>query len=371
VTTKKAGVGIIGCGVISGIYLQNLPRFEWVEVRACADIDMDRARARAAEYGVAKACSVDELLADPEIDIVLNLTIPRVHGEIALAAVRAGKSVYNEKPLALARDEAKLLLDEAKTKGLQVGCAPDTFLGAGLQTCRKLIDDGEIGVPVAATAFMLSHGPESWHPDPDFFYQPGAGPMFDMGPYYLTALVSLLGPVQRVTGSTRVTFPQRSITSKPRAGTIINVNTPTHVVGVLDFVSGAIATLVTSFDVWGTELPPIEIYGSAGTLSVPDPNTFGGSVRLRSAGSREWNDAPLTHGFAANSRGIGLADMAKASLAGKGARQTRASGDLAYHVLDIMHAIHESSQQGSHIVLSSQIERPKPLPVGLAEWTLD
>lgn len=364
----KTGIGIIGCGVISGIYLQNLPRFDWVEVRACADLDMSRAVARAAEYNVPKACTVEELLADPEIDIVLNLTIPRAHAEVALAAVRAGKSVYNEKPLTLTRDEAQLLLAEAREQGVLVGCAPDTFMGAGIQTCRKAIDDGVIGMPVGATAFMLNHGPESWHPDPDFYYQPGAGPMFDMGPYYLTALVNLLGPVKRVSGSTRVSFPQREITSKAKYGTIITVNTPTHVVGILEFASGAIATVVTSFDVWATELPNIELYGSAGSMSVPDPNTFGGPVQVRLAGTPEWGDLALTHAYATNSRGLGIADMAKALQTG---RPARASGDLAYHVLDIMHAIHESSAQGCHIELTSQPERPAALPAGTADWTLD
>ncbi len=329
---------------------------------------MSRAVARAAEYNVPKACTVEELLADPDIDIVLNLTIPRAHAAVALAAVRAGKSVYNEKPLTLTRDEAQLLLAEATAHAVLVGCAPDTFMGAGIQTCRKLIDDGKIGVPVGATAFMLNHGPESWHPDPDFYYQPGAGPMFDMGPYYLTALVNLLGPVKRVTGSTRVSFPEREITSKPKAGTVITVNTPTHVVGVLEFVSGAIATVVTSFDVWYSEMPNIELYGSMGTLSVPDPNTFGGPVQLRSAGAQRWNDIALTHAYAANSRGVGIADMARALQTG---RPARASGDLAYHVLDIMHAIHEASAHGCHVELTSQPARPEAMRAGTADWSLD
>ena len=203
----KTQVGLIGTGTISAIYLKNRTRFETFEVAACADIDMDRARARAEEYGVPRACTVAELLADPEIAVVINLTVPQAHATVALATVRAGKSVYNEKPLTLSREEGRQLLDEAKANGVRVGCAPDTFLGAGLQTCRQLIDDGVIGEPVAATAFMLSHGPEGWHPNPEFYYQVGGGPMFDMGPYYLTALINLLGPVRRVSGSARATLP--------------------------------------------------------------------------------------------------------------------------------------------------------------------
>ncbi len=367
-TKPTIGVGIVGCGFISGIYLENCAAFEILNVVACADLDLERAQAKAAQYGVPKACSVEELLADPAIDIVVNLTIPRAHAEVALAAVRAGKSVYNEKPLAVTRAEAHQVLEEARAAGVLVGCAPDTFLGAGLQTCRKLLDEGAIGVPVAATAFMLCHGHEGWHPDPDFYYQAGGGPMFDMGPYYLTALTSLLGAVRRVTGSARISFPERTITSQPKQGATITVNTPTHVAGVLDFASGAIGTLVTSFDVWSAEVPLIEIYGSQGTLSVPDPNTFGGPVHLRRAGEREWSEVAPAHGYARNSRGIGVADMAYALRSG---RPHRASGELAYHVLDIMHAIHDASHEGRHIDLESGCERPAPLPPSVAEWTLD
>ncbi len=365
---QAARVGVIGCGNISGIYLQNGQRFGMLDMVACADIDMERARARAAEYGVPAVLTVEQLLDDPQIDVVLNLTVPQAHGEIALAAVAAGKHVYNEKPLALSREVARRLLDEANGKGLRVGCAPDTFLGGGLQTCRKLIDDGWIGEPIAASAFMMGHGPESWHPDPDFFYQPGAGPMFDMGPYYLTALAVLIGPVRRVTGSAHVTFPERTITSQPKYGTTITVNTPTHVTGVLDFANGAVGTITTSFDVWAAALPWIEIYGTQGTLSVPDPNFFGGPVRVRRAGAKEWSEAPLAYGYAENSRGVGLADMATALRSG---RPHRANGELAYHVLDIMHAVHDASAEGRHVELTSGTPRPAPLPLGLLPYELD
>jgi predicted dehydrogenase len=361
-------IGIIGAGNISAIYLENGKVFDALNITAVADIDMDRARARAAEYGVPKACTVEELLADPAIQIVINLTIPDAHGPVALAALEAGKSVYNEKPLAVSREDARKMLEIAQAKGLRVGCAPDTFLGAGLQTCRKLIDDGWIGVPIAATAFMMSHGPESWHPNPAFFYQPGAGPMFDMGPYYLTAFVSLLGPVARVTGSARASFPERTITNQWNYGEKIPVNTPTHVAGIMDFASGAVATIITSFDVWGANLPRIEIYGSEGTLSAPDPNTFGGPVRVRRMGASEWSEVPLTHGFAKNSRGLGVADMAAAMRSG---RPHRASGELAFHVLDLMHAFHDASREGRHVEVASGCPRPAPLPLGLGERAVD
>jgi predicted dehydrogenase len=364
-TQQKVRVGIIGCGIISSIYLEAPGKFDILEVVACADIDMNRARAQAQKYNVPKACTVDELLADPDIDVVLNLTIPRAHAEIAQAALRAGKSTYSEKPLAVNRAEGKAILDLAREKGLRVGCAPDTFLGGGIQTCVKLINDGAIGTPVGATAFMMAHGPESWHADPEFYYHVGGGPMFDMGPYYLTALIAMMGPIRRVTGLTRITFPERLITSKPKYGTKITVQTPTHIAGLLDFASGAIGTIVTSFDVWAHQMPAIEIYGTEGSLSVPDPNTFGGPITLRKAQDSAWSAIPLTHAWDTNSRGIGLADMAHAMRTG---RQHRANGDMAYHVLDIMDAIHESSRDGQHITLTSTCEKPKALNAGKHNW---
>jgi predicted dehydrogenase len=366
-TIKKAKVGIVGCGNISSIYFKNGKWLEAIDIVACADLIPERAQARAAEFDVPRACTVKELLADPEIDIVLNLTIPIAHAEVALAALEAGKSVYNEKPLAIKREDACKMLEIAKAKGLRVGGAPDTFMGAGLQTCRKLIEDGAIGTPIAATAFMMCHGHESWHPDPEFYYKVGGGPMFDMGPYYLTALVSLIGPVKRVTGSARITFPERTITSQPKNGTKITVDVPTHVAGVLDFENGAIGTIITSFDVWSHRMPNIEIYGTEGSLGVPDPNGFGGPVLLRRAGEKDWSEAPLSHIYSENSRGLGVADMACALSSG---REARASGELTYHVLDIMHAVHDASREGKHIELTSGY-RPAPLPVGLEYGKLD
>jgi predicted dehydrogenase len=356
---ESVNIGLIGCGVISSVYLEKCKSYEHLNVLACADLDLERARAQAGRFNIPRAETVGELLADPLIELVINLTIPAAHSTVGIAALRSAKSVYNEKPLALSREEGLLLLKEARDRNLLVGCAPDTFLGGGLQTCRALIDDGAIGRPVAATAFMLGHGPEGWHPDPEFFYMPGGGPMFDMGPYYLTALITLLGPVRRVTGRAHIGIPERTVGSGPKVGTTIKVAVPTHVAGVLDFESGPIATLVTSFDVWATEVPRIEIYGTEGTLSLPDPNTAGGPVRMRRAGADRWEDIPLTHGDTDSARGIGVADMAEALRQG---RPHRANGDLAYHVLDIMHAFDDASEKGQHINISSTCSQPEPMP---------
>ena len=274
--------------------------------------------------------------------------------------MEAGKHVYVEKPLAITREDGKKILETAKEKGLLVGGAPDTFLGAGLQTCRKLIEDGWIGQPIGATAFMVNHGHESWHPDPEFYYKVGGGPMFDMGPYYLTALISLMGPIKRVTGSARITFPERLITSEPKYGTKISVDVPTHVAGIMDFESGAIGTILTSFDVWGSQLPRIEVYGTTGSMIVPDPNTFGGPVLIKRAGDKDWIEMPLSHGYAENSRGLGVSDMARALREGG---LHRANGDMLYHVLDVMHGFHDASNQGKHIELESTCKQPEPLPI--------
>jgi predicted dehydrogenase len=308
------------------------------------------------------------MLADPDIRIVVNITTPDAHAEVGLQVLEAGKSVYNEKPLAIRREDGKRMVDLAAAKGVRIGGAPDTFLGGGIQTCRKLIDDGWIGEPVAATAFLMGHGHESWHPDPEFYYQVGGGPMFDMGPYYLTALVNLVGPVKRVTGSARITFPERTITSQPKFGQKIKVEVPTHIAGVLDFVNGAVGTIVTSFDVWGGQLPRIEIYGTEGTLSVPDPNTFGGPIHIRPARSQEWHEVPLAYGYAENSRGLGVADMAHALLSG---RKHRANGELTYHVLDVMHAIHEASRENRHSEIESICAKPAIFPMGMLPGVLD
>jgi predicted dehydrogenase len=360
--TKSLNVGLIGCGNISPIYLENSAWLETINIIAVADLLPEAARKRAAEYDVPQALGVDELLATPEIDIVLNLTTPNAHAEVAMEALRACKSVYNEKPLSIDRDDGLEMLKLAEANGLRIGCAPDTFLGAAHQTCRGLIDAGVIGQPVAATAFMMSFGPESWHPNPFFFFQPGAGPMFDMGPYYLTALINLFGPVVRVAGMTATGREQRLITSQPHLGTNIDVEIPTHVTGLLEFENGAVATLITSFDVPASRLMNIEVYGTEGSLSVPDPNTFGGSVQVKKAGESAWTEITHTHAHPDNSRGLGLADMAAAILDD---RAHRANGDMAFHVLDLMHSFHEAADAGKHMDIASSCRRPAaldPLP---------
>ncbi len=307
------------------------------------------------------------MLADPDIQIVVNLTIPAAHAEVALAALEAGKCVHGEKPLAVMREDGQKILQLAKEKGLLVGGAPDTFLGAGIQTCRKLIDDGWIGEPIAATAFMQGHGPEGWHPNPEFFYQPGGGPMFDMGPYYLTALSRpsrARVPCGRL-GARLIS--ERVATSEAKYGMRIKVNTPTHIAGLMDFENGAIGTIVTSFDVWAHTLPRIEIHGTEGSMGVPDPNGFGGPVGSN-AGVTSEKEVPLTHGYAEQSRGIGVADMAYALRTG---RPHRANGDLMYHVLDVMHSFLDSSEAGAHVAVASTCPRPASLPLGLLHGFLD
>ncbi|NLT73265.1 MAG: Gfo/Idh/MocA family oxidoreductase [Chloroflexi bacterium] len=366
----KVRIGIIGCGNISAAYLRTVQTFSVLNCVAVSDILPERARAAADTYGIPRACSPEELLADPEIQIVVNLTTPQSHTAVNLAALEAGKHVYTEKPLAVAREDGARVIALAEAKGLRVGCAPGTFLGGGLQTCRKLIDDGAIGRPVAAAAFMMGHGHESWHPDPAYYYKRGAGPMFDMGPYYLTALTTLLGPIRRIAGIAGIQIGERTITSQPKYGEKITVETPDHVTGLIEFSSGAIGTIITTFATWHSQLPRIEIYGTEGTLNVPDPNTLAGPVSIACAGTREFVDVPLTHGHSDGHAmwGIGVAEMAHALLAD---RPHRASGRQAYHVLDLMNGFLESSAGSVYYETVSSMERPAPLPTGLPEDQLD
>jgi predicted dehydrogenase len=352
-------IGVAGIGKISGIYLDNLTGMfgKRVKLTALCDVVFERAKKAAADYHAKAYKNLDEML-NADVDIVLNLSQPRYHFEIALASIKAGKHVYNEKPLCTKREDAAVLLKAAAEKRVRVGGAPDTFLGAGIQTCRKLIDEGRIGSPVAATAFMMNHGPEHWHPAPEFFYKPGGGPMFDMGPYYLTALVSLLGSVARVCGSAKISSPTRIITSEPLNGAIINVEVPTHVAGILEFADGAVGTIITSFDVYSHSLPCFEIYGTEGTLRVPDPNTFGGPVYVRRFREEEWMQIPLVNSYTEDSRGLGVTEMAEAIEEG---RPHRASAELAYHVLDIMHGIHETAESGKYYKIKSKCKQPMPL----------
>lgn len=359
-THHPTGVGIIGAGVISAIYLHNLTtsaRWNHLRVVAIADLLPDRAHARADEFGI-DALSVDDLLAHPDIDIVLNLTIPAAHATVCEQVMASGKSVYTEKPLALTRDEAARILATARDNGLVVGCAPDTFLGASLQTARRLIDDGTIGEPVAFRGHMITRGHELWHPDPAFLYQPGAGPMLDMGPYYLTALTTLLGPVARVASMARASFPARTVATGPKAGETFEVTTPSHIEALLELRSGVTGSLTTTFDLWDPSHSHLVIYGSEGSLRLPDPNTFGGSIQLLRGGETAWEDVPLDPGYTTNSRGVGLADLATALQTGE---PPRASGDLGYHVLDVMLATLDDAEQGRHLDITSTIDRPAPL----------
>jgi predicted dehydrogenase len=357
---EPVSVGIVGAGYISTIYLENCARrFDNLRVVGVADLMMGRAREQAEQFGVA-AMTVDELLSHPEVEIVVNLTIPAAHAEIGLRAIAAGKSIYSEKPLATTAAEARELLARAGERGVRVGAAPDTFLGGGLQTVRSLLDEGAIGRPVAATGMMLTAGHERWHPNPDFYYQPGGGPLWDMGPYYLTALLSLLGPVERVAATSAASFDSRTIKSGPRAGETVPVATPTHILTLLDFAGGPRGSLTTSFDVHDTNGSTLVLYGSEGTLRLPDPNTFGGPVELLKPGSDAWEPIELRYGHTDNSRGLGVSDMARA-LREDGSH--RASGQMAAHVVDVMEAALASSAEGRHIAVTTTFQRPDPLPI--------
>lgn len=318
---------------------------------------MEKARQKAKQYSVPNSYPVQELMDDPEIELILNLTIPKEHANVSLAAIEAGKHVYVEKPLAVSLEDGKQIIENAFSKGVMVGGAPDTFLGGGIQTSQKLVEDGWIGSPISANAFFMSRGVEHWHPNPDFYYQPGGGPMFDMGPYYLTALISLIGSISKVTGFTSTSFPYRVALDKRK----IPVEVPTHVAGLLNFENGAIGTLITSFDSHGHNLPQIEIYGEKGTLSVPDPNHFGGKVLYRKQNNQTFQEVPLLYENTQNSRGIGLADMTEALLEN---REPRANGSLLIHVLETMHGFHISAEQEKNYNISSSAHRPKLLPIG-------
>ncbi|MGE4549183.1 MAG: Gfo/Idh/MocA family protein [Intestinibacillus sp.] len=386
----KVRVGVIGIGDISDVYLNNLKKYDVVEVVACASRGLEKAQRKAAQHGIPKAyASGAELIADPEIDLVLNLTTPAAHFEYNLAALKAGKHVYTEKPLAMNSEEGRQLVELAREKGLFLGCAPDTFLGGRLQTCRELIDNGTLGDIRSGGAFVISHGHEWHHPSPDFFYQPGAGPLYDIGPYYMTALLALLGPVRRVCAMANRAEDVRTIPAGPQKGESIQVNVDTHVTGTLEFVNGAVVTLTASFDVWDSELPRIELYGTKGTLLIRDidplsgPNLFGGDTLYRTQETYRWQDgarspqyvdvpwqiAPNNHPFNSvshteNARGIGLVDMVYAMRSGRAAR---ASGDMALHSLEVMDGMMLSAHEHRFYELKTTFERPAPLPLDFSE----
>ena len=353
--TDPLRVGIVGAGKISSQYSESFLRLPQVAVTAVADLDPGRAAALAARHPGARPASLPELLGADEVDVVLNLTIPAAHAEVALAAIEAGKHVYGEKPLAATTDDAAVVVRAAAAAGSRLACAPDTVLGTGIQTARTAVDSGAIGVPHAATAFMVTPGHERWHHDPEFYYRHGGGPLLDMGPYYLTSLVHLLGPVRRVVGASSRAHATRTIGEGPRAGTTFDVEIDTHITGILEHESGALTTLLMSFDTWAATLPRIEVYGADGSLSVPDPNYFDGDVRLFTRDRPEWVDLPVSAGYVGAGRGYGVADLALAIDAGE---PHRAGAEVALHVLEVMEAVQAAADSGSGVVVRTTCERP-------------
>ncbi|MDF2537976.1 MAG: oxidoreductase [Herbinix sp.] len=353
-------IAMIGVGAISGIYLENITKvFRELELVGVCDLVRERAENAKEKYHIRKIYdTMQDAFADEEVDIVLNLTRPYEHYEVTKEALLAGKHVYSEKPLGASFEEGKELVALANTKKLMLGGAPDTFLGSGIQTCRKYIDDGMIGEPIGAAAFMICHGHETWHPDPEFYYKYGGGPMLDMGPYYVTALVNLIGGVSGVTGVTKTSFPKRVITSQPKSGTIVEVDVPTYITGIMNFDNGAVGTIFTTFDVHYKQSAKLEIYGTKGTLSVPDPNGFGGPIKLLRPEDGEYKEMPLLFDYKENSRGLGLADMAKALQTG---RDYRASYQQTYHVLEIMTSFEKSSREGRYTPLQTRFMQGAPM----------
>ncbi|WP_030147163.1 Gfo/Idh/MocA family protein [Streptomyces sp. NRRL S-455] len=349
-------IGVVGLGVISRAYLDTLAGRAAVRVTAVADLDTSRSAAAAAELPGVRALTVEELLSSPDVDTVLNLTTPAAHAAIALGAVGHGKNVYGEKPLAATLADAHTVIDAAAQAGVGVGCAPDTVLGTGVQTARAAVEAGSIGRPLFASAVMVTPGHERWHPQPDFYYTAGGGPLLDMGPYYLTALVHLLGPVRAVIGAAGRLRTERVIGSGPRAGERIPVEVDSHVSGVLEHVNGTLTTLTTSFDGVATTAAPIEVHGETGTLSVPDPNRFDGEVRLHPLGDTRWHTLPVSAGYEDGARGVGLLDFVAAG-------GQRANGELALHVLETMTALLRSSAEGRRIELTTSARVPAPVPL--------
>lgn len=357
--TGPVGVGIIGAGVISNTYIENLTSFADTEVLAIGDLFPEVAKAKAAEHGIPAAGGVDVVLDHPDVELVINLTIPAAHAEVAGQAIAAGKHVWNEKPLSLDRPSAQALLAAADAAGLRVGCAPDTFLGSGLQAVTAVIADGAIGTPLSALFLMQQPGPDRWHPNPAFLFQEGAGPLFDIGPYYLTALVQIFGPVESVASIGSKARERRVIMAGPKAGEEFDVTVPSQTAALARFESGQSLTLVLSFD---SAVPRIllEVTGSDAVLELPDPNMFDGEIKVRNLGADEWETVAET--TATSSRGTGALDMARAIREG---RPHRATGELAYHVLDIMVSMAESAATGEFVKVESTVQPAEPLP---ADW---
>ncbi len=349
---QKMNIAIVGCGNISSIYLENLTtRFDHVQVYAVSDLKAENAQRAAQTYHIPHIMTLEDILADENVDIILNLTTPHGHYDICRRALEAGKHVYVEKPLSLTYKKGKELLSLAEEKGLCLGCAPDTFMGAGIATCAQLIRQGVIGDVIGATAFLVNHGHEHWHPAPAFYYQLGGGPMLDMGPYYLTALTEMLGNAASVMGMASTGNPTRTVTSQPRQGEVIPVEVPTHVNGLIRFENGAIGNIITSFDVWGSRLPLLEVHGTKGSLLCPDPNFFGGDVMCK-VGNGEFETIPYVNAHSENLRGMGIADMARAIQ--DGSHAFAANGKRALHVLEIMEKIHQSSEQNTVLPIETR-----------------
>lgn len=371
---KKTGIGIVGCGMISGAYFKAAQRFRNITAVGCCDTITGKAEEKAAEFNC-RAMSLEELINHPEVEIVLNLTPPREHCKVLTMALNAGKHAYTEKPFGVDADEVNAVCELAAAKGLRLGCAPDTFLGGGLQTARKLIDDNWIGKVLSGTAIVQGRGPEKWGHAP-FFYDKGAGPMLDLGPYYVTALVSILGAAKSVTAVTAKGSEYRTFgdtvavqyQDKYKPFDRYPVNVDTHQTGIIEFASGAVITMIASFDVFKHKHNPIELYGSEGSLIVPDPNTFGGDVKVFRPGMEDFQIVPKPFIYTENSRSIGIADMAKAIV---DSRPHRASCELARHVIEIMFAFERSGIEGRKIAIKSSCERPAPLPLGLSDGELD
>lgn len=358
-------VGIIGLGVISRAYLDTFARCSDIAVAVVADLDHSRAEATAATIPGSRAATVEDLLASRDLDVVLNLTVPVAHAEVSLQAVDHGKPVYGEKPLAITLEDGRRVITAARAGGVWVGSAPDTVLGTGVQTARAAIETGTVGTPTSAQATFVSEGPEGWHPNPFFYYQPGGGPMLDMGPYYISALIHLLGPVASVTGMSARPRAERTSAAGPRAGETFPVTVETLVAAVLRHESGAISTLTTSFEGRTTAAPPIEVQGTGGTLAVPDPNMFDGVVTAHLPGSDGPTELAPSAGYAESQRGIGVIDFLR-----RGPEQARAHGELALHVLDVMESCHVAARERREIDLTTTVVRPATVPFTPAtEWT--
>lgn len=360
----KIGIGIIGCGNISAAYLRLAPLFKSLEIRAIADIDHDAALARAEEFDVGSS-SIEDLLVAKDIDIVVNLTIPDAHYAVTKSILEAGKHAYSEKPVVLTFEQGKELSELAKQKGLRIGSAPDTFLGGAHQQVRALIDEGSVGRIIAGTCHVMSHGMEHWHPNPDFFFQPGAGPVLDIGPYYVTNLIQLIGSVKRVVALTSTTFNERTISNGARNGEKVPVDTPTNIHALLEFENGATITLSTSWDIWAHRHANMELYGTDGSLFIPDPNFFGGKIEMAGTDQEIKTVAPSDHPFGianegdnANYRGAGLADMASAIVEN---RPHRCSMELALHAVDVMTGILKSGETGGFVDMTTRCDRPEAL----------